>query len=83
VYSDHLESPGTKAFSEAQARKMFSIFDNVEITTTLTHGDLLESNAGQLHQGFILNLARKLWPRKLLKRFFPRLGLFMMIKAKK
>jgi ubiquinone/menaquinone biosynthesis C-methylase UbiE len=83
VYSRYLESPGTKAYTVAEARRLFSDFREVKITTLLTHGDLLESGAGQRHQGGLLSLARKIWPRALFKQFFPNLGLFMLIEAKK
>jgi len=79
----HLESPGTKAYSAAEARQLFAAFGEVCITTVLPHGDLLEPGAGQRHQGALLNLARKIWPRWLIRRFFPNAGLFMLIEAKK
>lgn len=83
IYARHLESPGTKAYSVLEARKLFSSFNEVRIQTVLTHGDLLESDAGQRHQGKLLAIARKIWPRFLLKKFFPKLGLFMLIEARK
>lgn len=83
IYARYLESPGTKAYTVAQARAMFAAFEQVHIRTVLTHGDLLESAAGQRHQGGLLSLARKIWPRALLKKFFPTLGLFMLIEARK
>ena len=46
VYAQHLESPGTKAYTVDQARKLFARFSEVEIETVLTHGDLLTSAAG-------------------------------------
>lgn len=83
VYAQHLESPGTKAYSVAEAKQLFSMFREVRINTVLTHGDLLESEAGQRHQGVLLNVARKIWPRGLIKLLFPNAGLFMLIEAKK
>ncbi len=83
IYARYLESPGTKAYSVAQVRQLFSAFGEVKIRTVLTHGDLLESGAGQRHQGGLLSLARKIWPRAFLKQFFPTLGLFMLIEARK
>lgn len=83
VYARYLESPGTKAYTVAEARGLFSAFKEVEIRTLLTHGDLLESGAGQRHQGGLLSLARMIWPRALFKAFFPTCGLFMLIKARK
>ena len=83
IYSNYLESPGTKAFSVREARALFSGFDDVNITTMLSHGDLLTSGAGQRHEGALLNVARHIWPRRFIARFLPRRGLFMMIDAKK
>lgn len=83
IYARYLESPGTKAYSFDEARKLFSAFSEVKIRTVLTHGDLLESSAGQRHQGVALSLARKIWPRQLIRRFFPNAGLFMLIEARK
>lgn len=83
IYARYLESPGTKAYSVTEARKLFSAFSEVKISTVLTHGDLLESEAGQRHQGGLLSLARKIWPRWFIRRFFPNAGLFMLIKARK
>ena len=83
IYARYLESPGTKAYSVAEARQLFSAFTQVKIRIVLTHGDLLDSGAGQRHHGGLLSLARKIWPRALLKRFFPTAGLFMLIEARR
>jgi ubiquinone/menaquinone biosynthesis C-methylase UbiE len=83
MYSRYLESPGTKAYSMTEARKLFSAFSEVKVSTVLTHGDLLESGAGQRHRGVLLTLARVVWPRWLIKRIFPGLGLFMLVDARK
>lgn len=83
IYSKYLESPGTKAYSVAEARELFSAFKHIEVRTILTHGDLLESDAGQRHQGILLSMARLLWPRRLFRYFLPDAGLFMLITARK
>lgn len=83
IYAKHLESPGTKAYSVAEARSLFVAFNQVTIATVLTHGDLLESAAGQRHSGLALSLARRIWPRQLIRRLFPNAGLFMLIEATK
>lgn len=83
IYSEYLESPGTKAYSLAEAHKLFKNFRAAEITTVLTHGDLLTSSAGQRHQGPLLSVARWMWPRWLIRTLFPRYGLFMLITATK
>lgn len=83
IYSNYLESHGTKAYSVGEARKLFKKFSKVEISTILTHGDLLSSDVGQRHRGIYLNLAKMFFPRFLIKTLFPRHGLFMTIKATK
>ena len=83
IYAEHLESPGTKAYSYAEARKLFTRFTDVKITTPLTHGDLLESDVGQRHRGIALTLAKVLWPRWFIRHFMPGAGLFMLIEARK
>mgnify|MGYP006074924891 CR=1 FL=1 len=79
IYSKYLESPGTKAYTKNQAFELFKKFKEVKIKTVLTHADLLSSKAGQRHEGFILSIARKLYPRFIFKIFFKKFGLFMMI----
>jgi ubiquinone/menaquinone biosynthesis C-methylase UbiE len=83
IYARYLESPGTKAYSVREAKRMFAAYRAVEIRTVLTHGDLLESAAGQRHGGTILSIARRLWPRALLRRLAKGQGLFMLISAVK
>ena len=83
IYAGYLESPGTKAYSFGEARNLFDAFSDVSIRTVLTHGDLLESGAGQRHQGTMLSIARKIWPRWVIRKFFPNAGLFMLIEARK
>ena len=83
IYSRHLESPGTKAYWVEKAKVMFQAFSEVKIYTVLTHADLLVSNAGQRHRGFILSIGRRVWPSALIRRFLPKAGLFMLIEARK
>lgn len=83
VYGRYLESPGTKAYTVDEARRMFAAFSRVQIRTVLTHGDLLEAGAGQRHKGRLLDVARKLWPRRLLRKYASNRGLFMLIVAVK
>jgi len=83
IYSKYLESPGTKAYSVGEARQLFSDFRDVTITTPLGHGDLLESDVGQRHRGFVLTMAKKLWPRWLIRTFMSNSGLGMLIDVRK
>jgi ubiquinone/menaquinone biosynthesis C-methylase UbiE len=83
IYSQYLESTGTKAYSVSEARELFAVLRDVRITTVLTHGDLLSSAAGQRHSGFLLSLAKRLLPRGLIRKLLPSRGLFMLIEARK
>ena len=83
VYAKYLKVPVPRPCSVKEARQLFRSFTRVEISTRLTYGDLLTSSAGQRHQGFALLAARVIWPRALIRRFFPSYGVFMLITAKK
>lgn len=81
IYARHLESPGTKAYSAKEGAALFAGARMVNVRSVLTHGDLLASGAGQRHQGALLDLARRLWPRKLLAKALPQWGLFLLIEG--
>ncbi|MGE3316886.1 MAG: class I SAM-dependent methyltransferase [Planctomycetaceae bacterium] len=83
VYFHHLESPGTKAYTVGQARQMFAGFSMVEARPLLCFGDLLEGEVGQRHRGPILSLAKKFYPRRIVKALFRNQGLFLLIEAVK
>jgi SAM-dependent methyltransferase len=83
IYAEHLESPGTRAFSVEQARALCSRFESVLVTPVLTHADLLSSEVGQRHRGALLAVARRLWPRRVIRRWFSEHGAFLLITATK
>lgn len=83
IYSCYLESPGTKAYGCRGAEQLFAGASGVKTRVELTHGDLLESGAGQRHEGRILSLARRTWPRRLLRRVATRYGLFLLVSGTK
>lgn len=83
IYAHHLESPGTKGFSELEARAMFSRFSSVETQVILGPGDLLQGAVGQRHRGALLGIARAVWPRWFIRIFMNHLGLGMLITATK
>ena len=83
IYSRFLESPGTKAYTPAEARTLFARFTSVKICVRLSPGDLMQGAAGQRHTGLALSLARKVWPRFLIQRLLENRGLFLLIEAEK
>ena len=85
IYSEHLESPGTKAYTVNEAKKLTSIFSESEIKIQLSFGDLLEGDVGARHKGFMLNIAKMLYPRSLIRglaKVLP-IGLYLMITVRK
>lgn len=83
IYAEHLESPGTKAYSVDEAREMCNRFSECDVWTQLSFGDLLQGDVGQRHRGALLTAAKGLWPRWLIKRIFRSRGLCLLIKATK
>ncbi|MCO5091027.1 class I SAM-dependent methyltransferase [Bosea sp. (in: a-proteobacteria)] len=83
IYSTYLESPGTKAYTRREAVELFGGASEATAWVELTHGDLLESGAGQRHQGLLLTIARRIWPRWLLRRLGKGLGLFLLVSGTK
>jgi ubiquinone/menaquinone biosynthesis C-methylase UbiE len=83
VIYDKLESPGTKAYTDAEARELFSDFSRVEIDAALLAGDLLAMRASERYQGSLHRLIWRVYPRGLIRRFGRRLGLAMLIEATK
>ena len=81
IYANHLESPGTKAYTIEEAREMFGRFSQSTIQTQLSFGDLLQGAVGQRYRGMLLNIAKNLWPRWLLKRIFKNHGLYLLIEV--
>jgi SAM-dependent methyltransferase len=83
IYSAYLESPGTKAYSLDEAKALFRGAEQLSARTVLTHGDLLEGQAGQRHGGAVLNIARKIWPRPIIRAVLPGHGLFLLVQGRK
>jgi SAM-dependent methyltransferase len=83
VYAEHLESPGTKAYSVDEARRMFSMYRTVHPRVQLSFGDLLEGAVGQRHAGAALTLLKRVWPRWLVRRTLHNHGLCLLIEAVK
>ena len=83
IYARYLESPGTKAYSIDEAHALFAEADSIAARVVLTHGDLLTSEAGQRHRGALLDLARRIWPRAVIRKFLPGWGLFLLVEGRK
>jgi SAM-dependent methyltransferase len=82
IYACHLESPGTKGYTVAEARRLLAPFAECRIRSAISFGDLLLGEVGQQHPDRALALAKRLWPRPLVRRL-PALGLLLLIEARK
>jgi len=80
---DHLESPGTKTYSEAEALKVFEGFKNVQMNLVFSSGDLLLNQPSARFQGWFYRSIWKCFPRRLVRTFGHRWGLFLLITAEK
>lgn len=83
VYAEHLESPGTKAYSVAETEEMCAAFSKAKIWTGSSFGDLLIGQVGQRHRGLLLSVVKRIWPRSLIRRLFARHGLLLYIEVVK
>jgi SAM-dependent methyltransferase len=82
IYACHLESPGTKGYTVAEARRLMAPFAACEIRSAVSFADLLLGEVGQQHNGRGLTIAKRFWPRPLVRRL-PALGLLLLIEARK
>ena len=73
--------PGHQGLLPAQALQLFAGFSDVRVTSELGPGDLLLGAAGQRHRGPLLVVARRLYPRRAVRRLLPRCGLYLLIDA--
>jgi len=80
---DHLESPGTKAYTLPEARALMQGFVDVRVETALLAGDLLAMRPSARYQGALHRLAWAVYPRGLIRRFGAALGLGLLITARK
>lgn len=82
---NNLESPGTKAYTTAEARKMLEKigFANIRTETRLCAGDLLQIKPSAKYQGALYRMLWKMYPRGLVHLFGNRFGLELLIEAKK
>ena len=80
---DHLESPGTKTYTESEATGLFRGFENIGMKVVFSPGDLLTNAPSARFRSWIYRLVWKVFPRRLVKAFCGRWGLFLLITAKK
>jgi len=80
---DHLESPGTKAYTDDEARELMSAFSRVRIDAALLAGDVLTMRASDRYTNPVHKLIWRVYPTRLVQTFGKRLGLGLLIEATK
>ncbi len=82
---EHLESPGTKAYttSEGYALARAAGFDDIRVSTKLGPGDLLQIKPSARYRGALARIAWTLYPRPLIRLLGDRFGLYMLIEGRK
>ena len=82
---DHLESPGTKAYTVPEMRSMLEELGVVKmnLTSKLVFGDLLLNQPSNKYKAPIYSLIWKLYPRWLIRMLGDRYGLFLFVEARK
>jgi SAM-dependent methyltransferase len=83
IYLRYLESPGTKAYSRKDAATRLNFFKIHSLYTPLNHAVLLNSDVGHRHRGLLLSVMSKVWPRSIIKQFFPHNGIELMATLQK
>lgn len=82
---NNLESPGTKAYTVAEAGDFLHKigFTNIHLKTKLCAGDLLTIKPSKKYQSSIYKIIWKIYPRWLVKMLGDRFGLNLLITATK
>jgi hypothetical protein len=82
---EHLESPGTKAYTLEGARALVSEsgFRGIELTTKLGPGDTLSILPSARYRTRLLRFLWRTYPRWLVRRLGDRFGLYLLIHARK
>jgi hypothetical protein len=80
---DRLESPGTKSYTREEARALLQEFEQIEFRQAFSPGDLLLNEPSARFQGLAYRIIWRLYPRFLVRMFGGKLGLFLLISARK
>lgn len=80
---EHLESPGTKTFTQAETLDLMRDFVDLKVQMVFSPGDLLLNQPSARFRSGFYRLVWKLYPRFLMRRVGRRLGLFLLITGTK
>lgn len=80
---DRLESPGTKSYTQDEARAMLQGFEQIEMRQVFSPGDLLLNEPSARFRGWAYRIVWRLYPRFLVRKLGKKWGLFLLISARK
>ena len=80
---DHLESPGTKTYTNEEAQQLMGGFREVKMRLAFSRGDLLLNQPSARFRSPFYRLVWKFFPRPVIRKFGCRWGLFLLITALK
>jgi ubiquinone/menaquinone biosynthesis C-methylase UbiE len=80
---DHLESPGTKTYTQQEAQELFRGYRDIGMKVVFSPGDLLLHQPSAKFQSRFYRLVWKFYPRGIVRRLGRRWGLFLLITATK
>jgi SAM-dependent methyltransferase len=80
---DHLESPGTNSYTIDESRALLEGFEQIKFRQEFSPGDLLLNEPSSRFQGSLYRMIWNLYPRPLVRLFGRKLGLFLLISARK
>ena len=80
---EQLESPGTKTYTQNEAKELMAAFENVTLRQVFSPGDLLLNRPSARFRSPFYRLAWKVYPRGLARWLGQRWGLFLLISARK
>ena len=85
VIYKYLESPGTKSFSSAEFAEILERygFETIYIRKQLSVGDLLNMPQSKKYDNSFYRIIWKMYPRRLIKLFGNKFGLFLLCEARK
>ena len=80
---DQLESPATKSYTQLEARALLKGFEQISMRQVFSPGDLLLNRRSARFSSSLYRWIWALYPRPLVRRFGRKLGLFLLISARK
>lgn len=80
---EHLESPGTKTYTTADAQALFTGFRDLQMRLEFSPGDLLLHRPSARFQSSLYRVGWKLFPRPLVRRWGRRWGLYLLVTGTK